>query len=356
MKLDVPFVKLPVRFDVARLQHELSLFSEDQWSAHPNGIDGNSSLRLITVGGGDNDDVGGVMAPTSHLHQSPYLTQVLASFNTVWSRSRLMRLAPKAVVPEHSDLNYHWFHRIRVHIPIITSPEVAFHCGDSQVHMKAGEAWIFDNWRLHRVENGGAISRVHLVADTTGSAEFWKLAANGLSDPNAEPRLIPFQADASADLLLEQNNQASVMHPSEMTELLGDLAGELFHVSGDAEKVARFTALISALGRDWRQIWSLYGDADNGIEHYRRLIEQVRSHARSMSEGLLSMTNNVPAIKVLEARVLQHALGLGRLDSSRRAAAVPMLPTTGAPALEIDVRPRRCENSPRTTGYRLVRI
>jgi hypothetical protein len=77
----------------------------------------------------------------------PVSQQVLASFGTVWSRSRLMRIAGGGAVPQHSDMNYHWFHRVRVHIPVVTRSEVRFHCGGQDVHMAAGEAWIFDNWR-----------------------------------------------------------------------------------------------------------------------------------------------------------------------------------------------------------------
>jgi hypothetical protein len=46
---------------------------------------------------------------------------------------------------------------------IFTRPEVRFHCGGEAVHMAAGEAWLFDNWRLHRVENPAPHERIHLV-------------------------------------------------------------------------------------------------------------------------------------------------------------------------------------------------
>jgi hypothetical protein len=175
MKLAQPFVRLPIRFDVERLAAEVRALPLSAWKRHPNGFNGNSAARLITVEGQENDAFLGVMGETPHLRQSPYLQQVLASFGTVWSRSRLMRLAPGAGVPEHSDVAYHWFQRVRLHIPILTHPAVSFRCDDQVVHMAAGEAWVFDNWRLHSVENASDHERVHLVADTTGSANFWGL-------------------------------------------------------------------------------------------------------------------------------------------------------------------------------------
>ena len=176
MKLSRPFIKLPFRFDVDQLRREVEAFPADAWAKHPNNIPGNSALRLITVGGTENDDVAGAMAPTPHLQSSPYIQQVLSHFGVVWSRSRLMRLGPGSSVPEHTDINYHWFHRVRLHVPIVTTPDVRFHCDGEEVHMAPGEAWIFDNWRVHKVDNGSDISRVHLVADTTGNGRFWDLA------------------------------------------------------------------------------------------------------------------------------------------------------------------------------------
>jgi len=99
------------------------------WAEHPSDYQGNSSVRLISSGGGENDDVRGQMLLTPHLRNCPYVQQVLESFGVVWGRSRLMRLAPGASVPEHADINYHWFRRVRVHVPVVTVPQVRFHCG-----------------------------------------------------------------------------------------------------------------------------------------------------------------------------------------------------------------------------------
>ena len=92
MRLAKPFYRLPVRFDAERLRAEVDALPSTAWAAHPNEIEGNSSVRLISANGGENDEVSGVMLPTAHLQQCPYMLQVLASFGVVWSRSRLMRL------------------------------------------------------------------------------------------------------------------------------------------------------------------------------------------------------------------------------------------------------------------------
>ncbi|HEU4515664.1 MAG TPA: hypothetical protein VFR77_00030, partial [Steroidobacteraceae bacterium] len=73
MKLPRPFFRLPVRFDAERLRAEVEAFPESAWSRHPQEHAGNTALRLITVGGGDNDSASGEMKPTPALLASPYL-------------------------------------------------------------------------------------------------------------------------------------------------------------------------------------------------------------------------------------------------------------------------------------------
>jgi hypothetical protein len=172
------------------------------------------------VDGGENDDVDGVMLATPHLAQSPYLRQVLASFGVVWSRSRLLKLEPFAGVPQHADINHHWFTRVRLHVPIITHPDVRFFCGDEQVHMAAGEAWIFDNWRLHRVENPVNAARIHLVADTSGSGSFWQFVAQGRSAKAAHQHRYDSSRDAP---ICSRSSPRSPMQPRKASSpLTGD--------------------------------------------------------------------------------------------------------------------------------------
>ncbi|MET0290763.1 MAG: sulfotransferase [Steroidobacteraceae bacterium] len=309
MKLAQPFFRLPLRFDVARLREEVASLPESAWADHPNKLDGNSSVRLISAGGGENDAVDGPMLPTPHLARLPYVQQVLASFGVVWSRSRLMRLTPGADVPPHSDINGHWFSRVRVHIPILTRPEVRFHCGDADVHMAAGEAWIFDNWRPHRVENRSPEQRIHLVADTTGSAAFWQLVARSMQAgvPVMQHRYDP--AAPLPRLLTEQAETPMAMPPSEVDIFAADLKLELHATGPDAARnVATFAALIDEFCRDWRQLFALHGQHPAGRGDYARLRDRLREVANRLGEGLVMRTNGTAALRVLEARLLRAVL------------------------------------------------
>ena len=106
----------------------------------------------------------------------------------VAGRSRLMRLSGHAEVTRHVDQGYYWAERVRVHVPIVTQPTVRFECGDAAINMAAGECWIFDTWRSHRVLNDAVESRIHLVVDTVGGDAFWDMVAQGRMHAGPGPR------------------------------------------------------------------------------------------------------------------------------------------------------------------------
>lgn len=304
MRLSHPFFQLPVLFDVARLQAEVASLPPEAWVAHPDQVPGNSAARLISADGGETDSVHGQMLPTRWLQGMPYLQQVLAGFGVVWSRSRLMRLAPGATVPEHADINYHWHTRVRLHIPVFTQPDVRFHCDGQAVHMAAGEAWIFDNWRRHHVENRSAQTRIHLVADTTGTASFWQFAC-GPRPPRDQWRTVGWQPKAALQLLTENDQRSPIMPAAEVEWLVDDLRGELVAATPAADP-ERFGVLLESFVFDWRQLCALHGLGGQGRSEFLRLAVAVRQAASALAEGLVMRTNGASAFLVLEKRVLQH--------------------------------------------------
>lgn len=308
MRLSHPFFQLPVLFEVARLQAEVAALPAEAWVSHPDSVPGNSAARLISAGGAETDSVHGQMLATRWLATMPYLRQVLAGFGVVWSRSRLMRLAPGAGVPEHADINYHWHTRVRLHVPIFTRPEVRFHCDGQSVHMNAGEAWIFDNWRPHHVENKASADRIHLVADTTGTAAFWQFA-RGPAPPRNQWRTLNWDPGINPQLLTEGDQRSPVMPAAEVQLLVDDLRAELAVATEAAEaltRAARFDRLLEDFVFDWRQLCALHGVGGRGRPDFLRLARAVHAAAKPIAEGLVMRTNNASALLVLEKRVLQH--------------------------------------------------
>lgn len=308
MRLSRPFFNLPVLFDVARLQHEVAALPPEAWVPHPDQVPGNSAARLISVDGGETDAHHGQMLETRWLVAMPYMRQVLAGFGVVWSRSRLMRLAPGAGVPVHADINYHWHTRVRLHIPVFTRPEVRFHCDGQSVHMAAGEAWIFDNWRQHHVENASSAPRIHLVADTTGTAAFWQFAC-GQAPPRGQWRTVPWNPGSNPQLLTENGRRLPVMPAAEVQWLIDDLRADVTSTLDTADtraRAARFGTLLESFVFDWRQLCALHGIEGQPHADFLRLAGAVRAGAKPLADGLVMRSNGASALLVLEKRVLQH--------------------------------------------------
>ncbi len=333
MRLPQPFIRLPLKFDVERLRTEVTALPAAAWASHPNAIAGNSSIRLLSVNGGENDDVNGVILPTAHLRNSPYLRQVLASFGVVWGRSRLMRLAPGAEVPQHADINYHWFTRVRLHVPVITWPQVRFYCGDDDVHMAAGDAWLFDNWRQHRVINPTAHERIHLVADTSGTAAFWQFALRACH-PGQADRPLHFDPNLDVYPLTERTVLRPVMSPAEIEHLVLDLRAELAALTDTPEQSARlaqFHALLEGFCKDWRQLYLLHGENASGWNEFGRLRDGMRAASRELAENFITRSNRIQAHTVLEGRVLRAALSLPTTSAEAAAAASRTAPRLDRP-------------------------
>src|SRR5947209_8720769 len=278
MRLDTEFVKLPLRFDAERLAAAVAEVPEPAWRPHPQGYPGNSALPLIAAGGEPtNDETRGPMLPTPILARLPYLRQVLAELRAPIGRTRLMRLDGNAEATAHADVNYYWMERLRVHLPVVTTPEVEFVCGERSVHMAAGEVWVFDTWRIHNVLNPNPTRRIHLVADTVGSPELWDLVENGEwpfaapARPGAPSRFIPWRPGMPQSLLelaTERTNHPRVMSPWEQAQLAAGLFADLARAgegNGDREApVAELRHALLFFQRRRRALWAVHGDGETG--------------------------------------------------------------------------------------------
>ncbi len=308
MKLQVPFLQFQLSFDADALAAEVLAIGEEQWRPHPNGLPGNSALTLITTGGDpESDKVYGAMRPTPHLLRCPYLMQVLGAVGGTWGRTRLMRLSGQAEVKLHVDINYYWRERVRVHVPIVTQPTVRFYCGDAQLHMAAGECWIFDTWRQHRVVNDAARPRIHLVADTVGGDGFWNHLAGarpgGREIPGWQARRIAPQPGVVPALDFESVNAPLVMTPWEMREHVVFLLGE----AEQGPALPGLQQILLRLARRWQALWSAYGEDEAGWPRYRALLDETVPELRAQGAGVL-LRNGIPFLQAISACVTDMAL------------------------------------------------
>ena len=340
MKLDTEFIRLPLDFDAERLREEVLAVPESEWRPHPQGHPGNSALPLIAAGGDPtNDATKGQMAPTPNLERCEYLRQVLEAFGTVWGRTRLMRLDGNAEATLHVDTNYYWAERVRVHVPIVTSPVIEFICDERSLHMAEGQSWIFDAWRQHNVLNPTGDRRIHLVADTVGSANFWDLVAQGERPfaPNgsqpAERKLVPHRPGAAAHLEIETWNFSPVMSPWELERLAYEvILNDLQRAQQpEAEEVeTRFRMATIAFLRQWRAVWARFGPRPAGFDAYKRLL-QAYDTGIAPARGKLHLANNADAWGIAQQMLIAPALNPDLAAEPARGARGGAGPQSAAP-------------------------
>lgn len=324
MKLTRPFIRLPFCFDAQRLKHELEQFVDSDWMAHPSNLAGNFAIPLISKQGERNNDFEGHMLATQALRRCEYIQQVMGSFNEVLARSRLMRLDAGAEVSEHVDFNYHWYSRVRIHIPITTTPDVMFHCGHEAIHMRQGECWIFDSWRRHKVVNSGSHTRVHLVIDTAGSSRFWRTVremeafGSSLEDPTLQKRIIPhrYVEGLEVSLKTERYNIAPVMAPGELEAIADELITDFKnHPENDPHLVVHYQQILQDLAKDWRETWHLFGYEQAGWPAYRSLLSRTAKQLHPNPRALVSESNQVGINPIIMQRLIHAALNVEHLDA-----------------------------------------
>jgi len=357
MDLKYDFYRLPICFDAGKLAEEVAGFTEDEWRDHPSGFAGNTALQLISSQGSlEGDGLAGQQLPTPLLKRCPYLQQVLASFNTVFGRTRLMRLAPGSDAKAHMDASYYWHQRVRVHVPIQTHPDIAFHTGDSAVHMAEGDCWIFNTWKMHTVKNNTEQTRIHLVADTVGSASLWDMIDNAVTIPGAgddfkeqSPRFISFREGADTAIETEAVNFPVVMTPWEQHVLLSRILDDL-HEKDHAKQdlVQRLTETLLRFRRQWHNTWALHGEDASGWPSYENFLQSLQA-ALQPFVGRLYLSNGMEATGMIEQAVVAPALNPGMASTPKRArvglATSKPEPTAAPPASDTNRQDKGAQRS-----------
>lgn len=80
-------------------------------------------------------------------------------------RAQIANLLPGGEIARHQDVSPLLRMAHRVHVPVITWPEVAFHIDDQPFKFEAGEAFELNNQKFHYVRNDGEKDRHHLIFD-----------------------------------------------------------------------------------------------------------------------------------------------------------------------------------------------
>ncbi|MBV9927541.1 MAG: aspartyl/asparaginyl beta-hydroxylase domain-containing protein [Acidobacteria bacterium] len=170
----VAALKLPYAFDPAALRADLRAVGADEWVPHFNQqyYEGGWSGVALRANGGASSRLLPDPArrltydDTPLLDRCPYFREVLRAFECPLESVRLLRLGAGSRILEHRDFDLGFrYNTVRVHVPVLTNPEVEFYLDGERVSMAEGETWYLDLSLPHRVSNGGASDRIHLVID-----------------------------------------------------------------------------------------------------------------------------------------------------------------------------------------------
>jgi hypothetical protein len=318
MRFDQPFLKLPLRFDSEALEREVRALPPSSWVPHPTGFVGNEAVRLVTVGGQATDGFEGPMRPAADLARLPYIQEVMAELDGVWSRSRLMGLGAGAEVPLHVDAHYHWRTHVRIHIPVITDPKVLFTCGDETIHMAPGECWLFDSFRFHRVENGWTERRVHLVLDTVMTESVHKLA-DAARAGTAEPKYLAPGTHSQPELKFERFNQPTIMSPWEIRWHMAFI----FENAVDHPRLPAARDRLDRFAESWAAVWAQHATDPAGVPAYRQLLRECRVELGEIAGDEIQLSNELLLRGVCDSLIfgpaIAPALMTGNLASPVRA-------------------------------------
>lgn len=306
MRLPAPFLRLPFACDPAPLITEIRALDAGFWRAHPEGHKGNSALPLVALNGNPDDDgVAGPMRSTPALMHCPAIQRILSALKVPIGRTRLMRIEGNAEATMHVDTNYYWQQRVRIHVPVITTPNVRFICGDQTINMQPGEFWIFDTWRMHNVINPEPTERIHLVIDSVGSKEFW--AAIEPSRDTAA-RTVSLTEELAASISFETENFPVVMSPVEQRGFIDWLRADLFHPTQTAfAQAGVMFGLIEQFHRQWEVLWQIHETRASGHAQYQALASKFASEITAF-QGQVRLANGSDASHIVRQWLVSPAV------------------------------------------------
>ena len=165
-------VRLPRNYDVQLLQRDLQALQDIQRAAQPGPYHKGEWTGIALYSMGGKQSVFPSAAGTDHyqeteeLKRAPYMRQILSELACPKEVVRILFLPPGGHIKDHFDFHTSFqFGLLRLHIPIVTHPDVSFVIDGQRMSWNAGELWYGDFSKIHSVKNDSQIVRVHLVID-----------------------------------------------------------------------------------------------------------------------------------------------------------------------------------------------
>jgi Aspartyl/Asparaginyl beta-hydroxylase. len=175
-------IRLPLHFDPVRLANDLPFVEARGWTPHfvTQNYEGQWDAIALRAPAGEthpirmiySDPMARAFVDTPALAAAPYFRSVLNEFRCPLQAVRLMRLTPGSQIKPHSDPDLDADSGLaRLHIPVVTSPDVTFLLNKKPVMMASGECWYLRLSDVHSIRNDGPADRIHIVLDVV--ADSW---------------------------------------------------------------------------------------------------------------------------------------------------------------------------------------
>ena len=169
---EVAAIRLPRTYDVERLRQDLQVLRDVQGAPQPGPYHAGewTGIALNSMGGKDSvfPSAAGMdhYQETENLKRTPYFKYVLDDLKCPKEVVRILFLPPGGYIKDHFDFHTSFqFGLLRLHIPIITHPDVIFMIDGQRMIWNAGELWFGDFSKVHSVKNDSPLVRVHMVID-----------------------------------------------------------------------------------------------------------------------------------------------------------------------------------------------
>ena len=167
--------KLDLFVDLATIQTDVEALTE-RWiphyqTAHYSGEW--TALPLRSIGGVADEtlpfplrDEVAQYSATPLLASCPAMAKLLDSLACPVLSARLLKLKHGSVIKPHRDAELAFESGVaRIHVPVLTNPDVEFFLAGERLVMEAGSCWYVNVNLTHSVANRGDSDRIHLVID-----------------------------------------------------------------------------------------------------------------------------------------------------------------------------------------------
>lgn len=165
-KKHIPFFRelerLPLIAPINKKEHESETIEEAASKWNPTDI-----VEFLNYGNVEEDET-----LISEMYEKYYNEKFFNDITKILSDSlgegRLMQFIFNLMNP-HSKIDPHADQRTgdkkRIHIPIVTHPDIKLYNGGDELHMEVGKVYMIDHTIEHSVDNPTDCERIHLVVD-----------------------------------------------------------------------------------------------------------------------------------------------------------------------------------------------